>query len=81
MTLPYMGNGAYGQIFKLSEGRCQLTTGTITDVKAVWCHIDGDITVTFTGGATETLSFMDGDQFAFEDAVSVLIVTGTWSFM
>jgi hypothetical protein len=81
MSLPYMGNGAYGQIFKLTEGRCQLTTGVVTDVKAAWCHVAGDIVVTFTGGGTETLTFEEGDQFAFEDAVSVSITTGTWSFV
>ena len=81
MALPLLAPGTFGQIFTIRPTRAQLTTGTVTGVSAVWCHVGGTIVITQPGEGAETLAFTDGDQFGFEQLSQVAITSGTWSFM
>ena len=78
--LTSLGN-ARAQAFVISPGLSQLTTGTFTKVRAIWCHSEGAIDITFSDGTEETHTYTDGDQFVFESRAEIDVTSGTWSFM
>ena len=71
------------QIWVAEPSKSNLTSGTITNVIAIWCHSAGTIDVTFSGeSSAETWAQLyDGDQVGLMPKASVSITSGTWSFM
>lgn len=71
------------QIWVAEPSKSNLTSGTFTDVIAIWCHSTGTIEVTFSGEeSAETWDHLaDGDQIGLIPKASITITTGIWSFM
>lgn len=76
-------HGSTLQIWTAEYGKSAKTSGTVSNVIAIWCHVPGSISVTFTGNAIpETWTHLaDGDQIGLMPKASVTITSGTWSFM
>lgn len=70
-------NGHLVQIFTLAPGLVNLTSGTHDGVRAIHCVTDGTIDIAYPDGSTETgVPIVEGDEFGFEQAVSVTINSG-----
>jgi hypothetical protein len=68
--------------FPLRYGKTMLTSGTHTDVTAVYCQADGDLSILYPDSATpETVTMAAGEVFTVQDATSVEISTGTFHLM
>lgn len=79
--LPITQGGVAAQIFTLQPGNTAVTTGTVPGVVALHCVSYGDLVITYPTGDEETITFSDGDQFGFEQPVSVSVSSGEFHFM
>lgn len=76
-------NGFPIEGFPLTQGFTALTASAdvLGDISGFWCHADGAITITYPDGTTLSLSLSAGDIAPFRSLVSVVVTSGTFSFM
>lgn len=79
-------HGTILQIFPLIENQINVTNadgpnsdGVFVGAKAFDCRSDGDITITFSGGATKTVSVIADQLYGVPEAISLTIVSGTFN--
>ena len=78
--------GTILQVFPLVEGQINVTTtdgedsdGIFVGAKAIDCRSStGSITVTFSTGETDDISFVEGDRYGFPQAIRLEITAGTF---
>jgi hypothetical protein len=74
-------SGEPAQIFPLIPGLTSKTSGTYSDVSGLCCNEDGSLTVTYQGGTTETINFVEGNQFGFTQPAEVTVNGGNFHFV
>lgn len=82
--LPRAPHGVMAQIWIASPTKSGLdsTSPPIEGVSAIFCHEDGELSVEFYNGPTETWDHLvAGDQVGLHPRADVTIVSGIWSFM
>lgn len=78
--MEYRGTKDLGQVFMLLPNTAFITTGTVPNVRVLYCHVDGTLQVKFLQGS-KTFNFEVGDCFGFDRPVEVVVSSGTFSFM
>ena len=78
INLPKDGTPATIQVFPLSQGKVNITTGSFTDVRIIHCVVDGDVILTWTDDTTDTISCVAGGDFATTYAKSLEVSSGTF---
>lgn len=83
LNLPGTTNGGIAPIWVETEAYSAVTTGTTSEVLAVWCKQAGELAIIFPGGSeAATRSYQDGDMFAFANGgATVTVNSGMFSFV
>ena len=68
-----------GSAFPLEVGMNKQTTGTFKGVRGVRCYEDGDLAITFIGGAVSVESFVAGEDMELNNVDELDISSGKFS--
>ena len=70
------------QAFPLQQGLVNLENadGAQTDIHLVHCIGDGNLTVTWSSGVTDTIACLAGDDYTVMGALSCTVATGMFHF-
>jgi len=78
--------GTVLQVFPLVEDQIMVTSadgvggdGVFIGARAFDCRVDGNITITFSSGATKTFTAAAGERYGIPEAYSLAIVSGTFN--